>query len=244
LKSTGKKRNLLSVNVENILENISAQLSGFMKQSRQVDIMGVTKTLPVSSIEEAAAAGLKHFGENRVQEAETKIPVLREKYPQLVWHLIGHLQSNKAKKAVQLFDSIDSVDSLKLAQELDRRAKEAAKIMPVMIEINIGAEEQKFGVKPEDVLSLVWEIMGKEGRPGLKNLKLTGLMAVAPIAKTPESARPYFEKMRQTFDEINRQISPLTLQYLSIGMSDDWQVAVQSGSNLIRLGRSIFGRRK
>ncbi len=203
----------------------------------RAQILAVTKTFSISQIEEGIAAGLTHFGENRIQEAETKIPILRGKYPNLVWHLIGHLQSNKVKKAVQLFDSIDSVDSIGLAEEIDRKARETGKIIPVMIEVNIGGEEQKFGVSPEDVLIVVQEIVE------LKNLKLTGLMCVAPVVDDPEKVRGHFRRMREIFDEINRQITAVKLEYLSMGMSDDWKVAVEEGANMIRLGRALFGSR-
>jgi uncharacterized pyridoxal phosphate-containing UPF0001 family protein len=115
--------------------------------------------------------------------------------------------------------------------------------MPVMIEINIGGEQQKFGVKPDEAFALVEQFIGKKGEAGLKNLKLTGIMSVLPVVDNPEKARPYFRKLKEIYLEINRQISPLTLQYLSMGMSDDWKVAVEEGSSMIRLGRALFGNR-
>jgi hypothetical protein len=192
-----------------------------------VKLIAVTKTRTVEEIKEAIGSGITCIGENRVQEAEEKFPLL----PKVEKHLIGSLQTNKVRLAVELFDVIQSVDSLKLAKEIDKRCKAINKVMPVLVEVNIGEESNKHGIRLGDVESFVKEISQ------LKNVDIQGLMCVAPLV-SPEEARPYFKKMKQTFDSIKG------LKWLSMGMSNDYKVAIEEGSNMVRIGTAIFGERK
>ncbi len=189
-----------------------------------VKLIAVTKTRTVEEIKEVIGSGITCIGENRVQEAEEKFPYL----PKVEKHMIGSLQTNKVKSAVELFDMIQSVDSLKLAKEIDKRCKTINKVMPVLIEVNIGDESSKHGIKLEDVKNFVKEISQ------LKNISIQGLMCVAPLV-SPEEARPYFKKMKQAFESING------LKWLSMGMSNDYKVAIEEGSNMVRIGTAIFG---
>jgi len=192
-----------------------------------VKLIAVTKTRTVEEIKQAIKAGIACIGENRVQEAEEKFPLL----PNVEKHMIGSLQTNKVKLAVKLFDMIQSVDSLKLAKEIDKRCKAINKVMPILVEINIGDEASKHGIKPEDVEGFVKEISK------LKNIKVYGLMCVAPLVN-PEEARPYFKQMKRLFDSIGN------MKWLSMGMSNDYKIAIEEGSNMIRIGTAIFGERK
>jgi hypothetical protein len=192
-----------------------------------VKLIAVTKTRTVEEIKESINAGIICIGENRVQEAEEKFPYL----PKVEKHLIGSLQTNKVRLAVELFDMIQSVDSLKLAKEIDKRCEAISKVMPVLVEVNIGEEFNKHGIKLEYVESFVKEISQ------LSNISVQGLMCVAPLVN-PEEARPYFKKMKQTFDSING------LKWLSMGMSNDYKVAIEEGSNMVRIGTAIFWERK
>lgn len=192
-----------------------------------VKLIAVTKTRAVEEIKEAIRAGITCIGENRVQEAEEKFPYL----PKVEKHMIGNLQTNKVKLAVEIFDVIQSVDSLKLAKEIDKRCEAIGKVMPVLIEVNIGEEANKHGIRLENVKSFVKEISQFE------NIIIQGLMCVAPLVN-PKEARPYFKKMKQLFDSING------LKWLSMGMSNDYKIAIEEGSNMVRIGTAIFGERK
>lgn len=195
--------------------------------------MAVTKTATMGQIEEAINAGVKIIGENRVQDA-------KEKYQNLTagieWHLIGHLQTNKVKYAVEIFNCIHSVDSIKLAQEIDKRSKQFGKIMDVLVEVNVSGEESKYGIKPEEV------------KPFIKNIseflriKVRGLMTIAPIVKDKEEVRPYFRKLRELSKEIkSKNIENVKMDYLSMGMTKDFEIAIEEGANMVRIGRGIFG---
>lgn len=191
-----------------------------------VKLIVVTKTRTVEEIKEAIDSGVTCIGENRVQEAKEKFPLL----PKVEKHMIGSLQTNKVKLAVELFDMIQSVDSFKLAEEIDKRCGAIGKIMPVLIEVNIGDELSKHGIRLENVESFVKEI------PQLKNINVQGLMCVAPLVN-PEETRPYFKKMKQAFDSVHG------LKWLSMGMSNDYKIAIEEGSNMVRIGTLIFGER-
>ena len=201
--------------------------------------MAVTKTVPSESIREAYDAGICAFGENRVQEFEAKVQSLRE-LTSAEWHMIGHLQSNKSAKAAELFGNIDSVDSLKLAQRLNSAASELRKKTPVLIEINIGGEQAKSGVDPgsEELENLL------AAAPALSSLEFRGLMTVPPYHDDPERSRPYFKEMRRLFDQITtRNLPGLRMEVLSMGMSHDFEVAIEEGSTCVRIGTAIFGER-
>ena len=190
-----------------------------------VTIVAVSKGFPPQAIEEAVAAGIAHVGENRVQEAATKVPGLRD-LP-VTWHLVGHLQTNKAKTALELFDIIHSVDSLHLAEALSHRSQRP---LPVLLEVNVAGEAAKFGFPPDEVTAAAQAIAR------LPNLDLRGLMTVAPFVSDPEAVRPVFRELRRLRDALG-------LAELSMGMSDDFEVAIEEGATLVRIGRAIFSER-
>jgi len=183
----------------------------------------------------AVRAGAKIIGENYVQEAEKSYEIIGR---QAEWHFIGHLQQNKVKKAVGLFDLIQTVDSVSLAGEIDRRCAEIGKVMPVLIEINSGGEPQKSGILPKDAPALAQAISQ------MKNLHLAGLMTIGPYSSNPENIRPYFSRMRKLFDYLSGLRLPgVEMKYLSMGMTDSYRVAIEEGANMVRLGTAIFGSR-
>ena len=200
-----------------------------------VHLVGAAKTRSPEEIQEAVEAGLRIIGENYVQEAERAYQKIGAR---VKWHMIGHLQSNKAKKAVRIFDMIETVDSMKLAGSIDKACGNIEKVMPVLIEINSGEESQKAGVMPEDALSLIKEILA------LKNIRIMGLMTMGPFSGDPEDARPYFKKTREIFEEIKKVgLTQVDMRYLSMGMSNSYKVAIQEGANMVRIGTMIFGER-
>jgi pyridoxal phosphate enzyme (YggS family) len=200
-----------------------------------VKLVGAAKTRTPDEVLEAIDAGLKIIGENYVQEAEKAFEAVGAK---VRWHLIGHLQSNKAKKAVNIFDMIETVDSMKLARAIDKACQNMGKVMQVLIEVNSGEEPQKAGVMPEDGISLVRDMSE------LKNIKIMGLMTMGPFAGDPEDARPYFHKTRKLFEEIKALNLPgVEMKYLSMGMSNSYRVALEEGANMVRIGTKLFGER-
>ena len=202
--------------------------------------MAVTKTVPPERIREAYDAGLRLFGENRVQEFATKAVGLRD-LAEAEWHMIGHQQSNKAVKAAELFAHVDSVDSLRLAQKLNTSASQLGKKLSVLIEINIGGEQVKNGVAPD---SAELEHL-LTGAPEFSSLEFRGLMTVPPYNDDPEQSRPYFRRMLELFDEIaQRNLASVRMDILSMGMSHDFEVAIEEGSTCVRIGTAIFGERR
>jgi len=203
---------------------------------RGVQLVGAAKTVPPENILEAVRAGIMIIGENYIQEAEEAYRVVGNKAR---WHFIGHLQRNKVKKAVKLFDMIETVDSLAIAGEIDTRCARLGKIMPVLVEVNSGREEQKTGIFPENVVDLVREISA------FQNLKVKGLMTMGPHSGNPENSRPYFIETRKVFEEIEQLALPgVEMKYLSMGMSNSYLVALEEGANLVRIGTKIFGERR
>ncbi|MGD8985152.1 MAG: YggS family pyridoxal phosphate-dependent enzyme [Desulfobacteraceae bacterium] len=201
-----------------------------------VHLVGAAKTRTPEEIGEAVGAGLEIIGENYVQEAEKAIQVVGNRAK---WHMIGHLQRNKAKKAVRVFDMIETVDSMKLAREIDKCCGKIDKVMPVLIEINSGEEAQKAGVKPDEAIALIKEISA------LEHIKIVGLMTMGPFTGDPEDARPYFVKTRETFEKLKQMNLPnVEMRYLSMGMSNSYKVALEEGANMVRIGTKIFGERE
>jgi pyridoxal phosphate enzyme (YggS family) len=201
-----------------------------------VKLVGAAKTRAPDEILEAIEGGLEIVGENYVQEAERAVEVIGNRAK---WHMIGHLQTNKARKAVRIFDMIETVDSMKLAAEIDRCCEKIGKVMPVLVEVNSGGEERKSGVLPEKCLELISEMAG------LARIGIAGLMTMGPASGTPEASRPYFRKTREIFEEIKRlKVPNVEMTYLSMGMSDSYRVALEEGANLIRIGTRIFGERE
>jgi len=216
---------------------IKNNMKGILEELPEgVELVGAAKTRTPDEILECVEAGLKIIGENYVQEAERAFQVVGDKAK---WHMIGHLQSNKAKKAVKIFDMIETVDSIKLAKVIDKSCANIGKVMTVLIEINSGEEIQKAGVLPEDAVSLVRDISE------LKNIKIMGLMTMGPFAGDPENARPYFQKTKKLFEEIKKIDLPgVEMEYLSMGMSNSYKVALEEGANMVRIGTKIFGERQ
>jgi len=229
----------IAQNLVQVRERINAAARRAGRRSEDIALMAVSKMFPAERIREAYDAGLRLFGESRVQELAGKIDSLSD-LPAVEWHLIGHLQTNKATKAVELFASVDSVDSLRLAQKLDASARQVSKKIGVLIEINIGGEAAKSGLAPgsrelEELLL---------GAHGLEYLEFRGLMAVPPFTDDPQEARPYFRRLRELRDQITaRRLSGVDVGILSIGMSHDFEVAIEEGSNCVRVGTAIFGER-
>ena len=220
--------NELAANIEQIRNRIATACRRAGRDVGAVLLLGVTKTVPPEMVDAAVAAGLTVFGESKVQEAQAKIPVVAGRTH---WHFIGHLQTNKARAAVALFDLIQSVDSLKLAAELDKWAAHAGKIQPVLLEINLAGEASKHGLRVEDAPAALAEINR------FTHLEVRGLMAIPPAAPTPDQTRPYFRQLRQLRDQLG-------VPELSMGMSHDFEIAVEEGATIVRVGAAIFGERK
>jgi len=201
-----------------------------------VRLVAASKTIPSETVEKAIDAGAYIFGENYIQEARTKFNDLSS-YP-VSWHFIGHLQTNKAKYAVRIFDLIHSVDSLKLSLELDKQAKKTGKIQNILIQVNISDESSKSGIALQDTLNLVKEISV------LKNLSIKGLMTMPPFFNAPEKVRPFFKNLCSLRDQINKEdIHNVAMDELSMGMTGDFEVAIEEGATLVRIGTAIFGER-
>lgn len=216
---------MIRENVEKILKELPAN----------VELVAATKQRSISQIEKAIGAGIKIIGENYIQEAEQKRNVIGDK---VKWHLIGHLQSNKVKKAITIFDMIESLDSLSLAVKLNKECKKINKVIPVLIEVNIAGEAQKHGALPRDVDKLVEALLEFE------NIRLNGLMTMGPFLGNPQDLRPYFRKAKDIFERIRSLYKDkLDWHYLSMGMSDSYKIGIEEGANMVRVGTAIFGER-
>lgn len=225
--------NTVKANLRRVQECIARAAAKSGRSPADVTLVAVTKTHPADAITIAYEAGVRHFGENRVQEWESK----REAVSELAatWHLVGHLQSNKAKRAAQIFSRIDSIDSLALAQKLDANRQGPGKL-PVLLEVRTDPVTTKSGLAPEDVQPVAGEILS------LQNLELLGLMTVPPQFAAPDSARPYFRLLRELRDALERRFE-LKFPVLSMGMSNDFETAIEEGATEIRLGTALFGER-
>lgn len=229
----------IAENIARLQERITAAAKRVHRDPSKITLMAVSKTFSPELIREAYAAGLRSFGENRVQEFTSKFELLKD-LPDAKWHMIGHLQTNKAAKAVGLFSAIDSLDSLRLAEKLNTAAQDAGKQLPTLIEINVGGETAKTGIacdsqELEDIL---------QAEPRLKNLEIQGLMTVPPYTDDPAGARQFFRKLRELRDQIaDRNLPGISLAVLSMGMSHDFEVAIEEGSTCVRIGAAIFGDR-
>jgi pyridoxal phosphate enzyme (YggS family) len=230
----------IAENIAQVQERIAAAARRAARHPDEITLMAVSKTFPAERIREANAAGLRVFGENRVLEFAGKAATLRD-LRDAEWHLIGHLQTNKAAKATDLFDAVDSVDSVRMAEKLNALAESAGKILSVLIEINVGGEKAKSGVAPDS--GELDQIL--QGAPRWGNLKIHGLMTVPPYTEDPEGSRPYFRQLRQIRDSIARRNLPqIGGAVLSMGMSHDFEVAIEEGATCVRVGTAIFGERE
>jgi len=232
-------------NVTQVMDRIAAAAWRGGRDPVEVTLVAVAKTFPAEAVVEAHRAGVSVFGENRVQEAQPKIAAVAAVLGEgaVSWHMVGHLQRNKAKRAATSFDLIHSVDSLRLAKELDRRcaALGAEKRIPVLLEVNVSSEATKYGLPADDKAQLAAVV---EAILALPHLELQGLMTMAPIVVDPEEARPYFRLLRRLRDELARQFPTVEWRHLSMGMTEDFEVAVEEGATLVRIGRAIFGQRQ
>jgi len=226
----------LAANLQRVQDRIAAAAARAGRDPAEVTLVPVTKTVPADTIRIAYGLGLRVFGENRVQEARAKAAALTD-LPDLHWHLVGHLQRNKAKVAVDLFDVIHSVDSVRLAQALSRRATQAGCPVPVLLEVNVAGEATKFGFTPAEVLTAAPTIVSLPG------LAVWGLMTMAPFVSDPETVRPVFRQLRALRDDLARQHPAHSWHHLSMGMTDDFEVAIEEGATMVRIGRAIFERR-
>ena len=220
-------------NLEKIQQQIRVACGRAGREPDSVTLLAVTKSQPPEVVAAAAQLGLALFGENKVQEARAKIPHCPGR---LQWHFIGHLQSNKCREAVELFEMIQSVDSLPLAQEIAKRAEQAAKTVPILLEVNVAGEASKFGYAPEKLLADLETINA------LPRIEIRGLMAVPPWSAEPEKSRPHFRRLRE-MKERCEQILGAPLPHLSMGMSGDFEVAIEEGATMIRIGTALFGPR-
>lgn len=229
---------MIKDNVIKVRRRIEAVCSKLDKAPDSITIVGVSKNRAVEQIKELAAANISDVGENKVQEAVVKHNELMTydlRLRTLKWHMVGHLQTNKVREAVKIFDLIQSVDSFYLAAEINKQACRINKIQDILIEVNTSQEAAKFGFKPDEVIGAVKQIVT------LDNVDIKGLMTVAPVVDNPEQSRQFFKLLRELSEQINTlRITPYTLNILSMGMTDDFEIAIEEGSNMVRLGRVLF----
>jgi len=217
--------NTIENNLQEVKERIKKAADKVDRDSEEIKLVAVTKGVEIHKIVEAIQAGINIIAENRIQEAKLKYSKIKN---QVEYHLVGHLQRNKAKDAVRMFELIHSVDNLAVAKEIDNRASQIGKTQNILIEVNTSGEKTKFGIAPSEVEELLTEIKS------LPHLHVEGLMMIAPLVNDPEKVRPYFRILKKLNEK-------LRLKYLSMGMSNDFEVAIEEGSNMLRIGRAIFG---
>ena len=223
-------------NLQRVQQRIAAAAERSGRTAADITLVAVSKTISVERIQEAISAGVKHLGENRVQEAREKIPQIDAP---VTWHMIGHLQRNKAKYAVRLFDMIQSIDNPELAQEVDKRAAQVNRVMPVLIEVNTSGEASKFGVAPEQALELARQV------DSLPNLQLQGFMTIAVFSEIEQAVRDCFKRLREIYETARIQSwERANISVLSMGMSHDFEWAIEEGATMVRIGTAIFGPRR
>ncbi len=244
----------IEANLRDVQRRIAKAAGRAGRDPAEITLVAVTKMFTVAHIQAAYELGVRHFGENRVREAEEKIPIVNQWVEEkhtlspLTWHMVGHLQSRKAKDAIQLFDIIHSVDTLKLAKRLDRLCRREDRIMPILLEANVSGEESKYGFALERwaedekqrgrFFAIVEEILA------LPQVEVQGLMTMAPIVADPEEARPYFRRLRLLRDALAERFPGEYWRHVSMGMTDDFEVAIEEGATIVRIGRAIFGERR
>jgi hypothetical protein len=227
---------MIKENVPTIRGRIALVCSKINRDFNSITVVAVAKGRTSEQIKEAIETGITDIGENRVQEAFTKyyrLPITDYRLPKIKWHMVGHLQTNKVKDAVKIFDLIHSIDSVRLAKEIDKEAARINKIQDILIEVKTSPEATKLGLKPNEAIEVIKEISE------FKNIKIKGLMTIASLVDNPEKTRPYFIKLRETRDRIN-ELTNYELRILSMGMTDDFEVAIEEGSTMVRIGRAIF----
>ena len=228
---------MIQDNIARILGRIGAVCQRIGRDPNGIAFVAVTKFADVSQIKEVIAAGLTHVGENKVQEARKKFSAFNDPGINLTKHMIGHLQTNKVRPALEVFDCIQSVDSLKLAAAIETQAARLDKNIDILIQVNTAGEQQKFGISPSGTCTLVEQIAG------MKHVHLQGLMTIAPLTGEKAIVRKCFRDLRLLRDEVSQRFSDdprVTMKYLSMGMTDDYEAALEEGSNMVRIGRAVF----
>ena len=225
----------ISENLARVRERIETAALRCGRDLLKVRLVAVIKTVEAERVGQAISAGVKILGENYVQEAQKKIEILGHN---VAWHFIGHLQTNKAKAAMHLFDLIHSVDSLNLAKELNKQAQQQGKVLPVLLQVNLSGETTKFGAREKEIFQVIEELSAMEG------LLVKGLMTMPPYFEDPEASRPYYVELRKLGERLAQQkLSRISIEELSMGMSNDFEVAIEEGATLVRVGTAIFGAR-
>ena len=226
----------ITTNINKIKQRIAAAAARCNRAPDAIKLLAVTKTVPLPAIEQAIEAGITALGENYVQEAKEKIAVIGQR---VSWHMIGHLQTNKAKYTVNLFDYIHSVDRLELAAEINKRARLIDRKINILIEINVSGEKTKNGITALEAIELIKNVSM------LDCVSIKGLMTMAPYSTNPENSRPYFSELRNLRNKIiSEGITNIQMEELSMGMTDDFEIAIEEGATIVRIGRAIFGQRK
>lgn len=226
----------IAANINKIRQRIAAAAARVNRVPDSIKLLAVTKTVSPSAIAQALDAGVTMLGENYVQEAKEKIAVMEKR---VQWHMIGHLQTNKAKYAVNLFDYIHSVDRPELAEEINKRARRAGRKINILIEVNVSGEKTKNGIPAIHAVDLIKNISP------LENVSIKGLMTMAPYSDNPEKSRPYFSELKNLQKKIIQEgITGILMEELSMGMTDDFEIAIEEGATIVRIGRAIFGERK
>ena len=229
---------MIGSRVAAVRERIARAAARAGRPAESITLIAVSKTQPAESVREAFAAGLRHFGENKVQEAEGKVAALADLRAEgLRWHMIGHVQGNKGRRAAELFDAVDSIDDATLVRRLERGAEQAGRHLPVLVQVDLGNEDTKFGVDEEHLNPLLEQVRG------YKAIRVEGLMAIPPLSEDPEESRPFFRRLRELLEQA-RASNLVRGSELSMGMSHDLEVAVEEGATQVRVGTAIFGERK
>ncbi|MCM8779781.1 MAG: YggS family pyridoxal phosphate-dependent enzyme [Candidatus Omnitrophica bacterium] len=229
---------MIEDNVRKLREEITQICTKIGRNASEITVIAVSKVRSAKEIKEVVESGITDIGESKVQEAKEKLNILRATNyaaQNIKWHMVGHLQTNKARDAVKIFDLIHSIDSVRLAKELDLQAAKIGKVQDILVQVKTSSEPAKFGFSPQETIEAVEKISK------FKNLKVSGLMTIAPIVDEPEEARPYFRMLREIKDKITQALNPKPQALiLSMGMSDDFKVAIEEGATMLRLGRVIF----
>jgi PLP dependent protein len=235
-KDTGNQLEYLTENLTRVRARIAEAASRAGRSPDEITLVAVSKTKPLELIQLAYTLGTTNFGENRVQEAQTKIAAFQ---PQgLCWHMIGHVQTNKASRVVSLFDTVQSVDSLHLAQALSQHASQQGKRLTILLEVNVAGEASKTGIQLAEASTVAQQIVSLPG------LNVAGLMTVAPLVQNPEEVRPVFRALRELRERLQEEVPQSRWEQLSMGMTDDYPVAIEEGATIVRIGRAIFGERE
>ncbi|MCG1013379.1 YggS family pyridoxal phosphate-dependent enzyme [Tepidanaerobacter sp. GT38] len=226
----------LKQNIQQIKSKIKAAAERSGRNWEDIHLVAVTKNFSAEVVQAAVDCGIVLLGENRVQEAKSKIELVKG---DVKWHLIGHLQRNKVKTAIGMFSMIQSLDSFRLAEEIQKRAEQAERVVDVLVQVNIGREITKYGIDPDNTESFIEKVSS------FPNIKIRGLMAIAPFKENPEDVRSYFRHLYNIFESLKQKsIRNVNMEYLSMGMSHDFEVAIEEGANMVRIGTGIFGTRQ